>query len=93
MKEQMRCVPLYWYKQSGSIWTNTHRVGTWLDAEVPLFIRVCQNPDGVEFPPPVKKERGSKGVGTRGLGRVHPCKWGGKHGRLGRTTMGVLLTT
>ena len=88
----MVCVPLYWHKQSDSVWVNTHRSGTCLDAVVPLFTRVCRNPDGFEFPPPVEDDRGLMRVGTRGLGRVNHCKGGGKHGRSGYTTMGVLLS-
>ena len=79
----MVCVPLYWHKQSDSVWVNTRRSGTCLDAVVPLFTRVCRNPDGVEFPPPVKEEKGSKGVGTRSLiehtlvnGMENTVSWG-----------------
>ena len=42
---------------------------------------------------PAKKDKMvvTKKVGTRGLGRAHPCKRGGKHGRPGCTTVGVLF--
>jgi hypothetical protein len=50
-----------------------------------------RNPGGVHFSPPVEDDRGSKGVGTRSLGRVHSCKRDGKHGQSGCTTVGVLL--
>ena len=89
----MWCVPLYQNKRFDSVWTNTHRGGTCLDTVVYFFTRVCQNPDGVQFPPPVKEDRRSKGVDTRSLGRVHLCKCGGKHGPLGCIAVGTLLST
>ena len=68
-------------------------IGTCLDAVVTSCYqgKHGRNPGAVHFPPPVEEDRGSKKVGTRGLSRAHPCKWGGKHGRSGRKTVGVLL--
>ena len=80
-------VSLYHYKQFDRVWANTHRCGACLDTVVLFFTKVCRNPDGVQFPPPVKEDRGAKGVGTRSLGRARPCKWGAKNVCLGRKTV------
>jgi hypothetical protein len=71
-------------------------IGTYLDAVHggPSFYQGehGRNPSGVHFSPPVEDDRGSKKMSTRGLSRAHPCKRGGKHGRSGCTTVGVLLS-
>jgi hypothetical protein len=50
-----------------------------------------RNPGGVHFSPPVEEDSGLMRVGTRGLGRTHPCRGEGKHGRSGCTAVGVFL--
>ena len=51
------------HTEEGRVWTRWFLV----------FTTVCGNPDGVQFPPPVKEDRGAKGVGTRSLGGAPPC--------------------